>query len=263
VLVEGLPEVCGVERSGVILRILVLVAAVQQLIVPIFVNPFTGGGNPLRFGTPSQIEPAGYAFSIWGPIYLLALAYGAWQLTAGRSDDAARRIAPLAIVVYAGSSAWLYVAQHGPLFATMPILAVMAICATASLFIALQDRGRAGLSWWAMVPPFGLYAGWTICATFVNIAEVAPAYGFNRFGLSVPGYALLSLLVLGVLALVLVWRTRGSVPFAATIVWALIAVAIAGVSRGADPWVIGAALAANAAIAALLAALHLPAQRSA
>lgn len=216
------------------LRILVLIAAIQQLLFPFFVNPFAGGENPVRFGTPSQIEPAGYAFSIWGPIYLLALGYGVWQLTAVRYRGATLKIAPFALVLYFGSSAWLYAAKHGPLIATMPILGVMAISATLSLLISLQYIPRTGWSWWAVVLPFALYAGWTVCAAFVNVAEVAPACGFNRFGLSVPGYALLSLTILGLVAMILLRLTQGNLPFAATIIWALVAIAVAGVGRGAD-----------------------------
>ncbi len=242
--------------SDLALRLLVLAAAVQQLAVPMFVNPFAGGGNPVRFSTPSQIEPASYAFAIWGPIYLLALAYGVWQLTLGRSSAETLRIAPLALTLYSGSSAWLYVAKYGPLFATMPILAVMAVCATICLLIAVQAGTRPGLSWWTLVLPFALYAGWTVCATIVNVAEVAPAYGFDRFGLSVAGYALLSIGVVGVIALLLVWRTNGNLPFAATIIWALVAIAVAGIGRGANATVIAAALLAAAATAMLACLLR-------
>lgn len=239
------------------LRVLVLIAAIQQLLFPLFINPFAAGNNPVRSSMPSQIEPAGYAFSIWGPIYLLALAYGIWQLTLGRNYGETLRIAPLALVLYCGSSAWLYAAKYGPLFATIPILAVMAICATCCLLIALQNGPRTGLSWWVLMLPFALYAGWTVCATFVNAAEVAPAYGFDRFGLSVAGYALLSICVVGVVALALVWRTHGNPPFAATIVWALVAIAVAGVRRGADQAVVSAALLAAVATAALVIVLRL------
>lgn len=86
-----------------ILRILVLIAAIQQFAFPIFVNPFRDGGRGLSTTTPipltsSQIEPAGYAFAIWGPIYLLAIAYAVWQLTpsaAPTQPPAASRLSPL------------------------------------------------------------------------------------------------------------------------------------------------------------------------
>jgi hypothetical protein len=230
-------------------RILVTLAALQQVLFPIFVNPFTSSTRPIQASTPSQLVPAGYAFAIWTPIYLLALCFGIWQLTAnGRNDAATLRMAPLAIALYAGSSVWLYCAKYGPLWVTMPILAAMAACAMSCLLIALQDRGRTGLSWWFVVLPFALYAGWTVCATFVNIAEVAPGYGFARFGLGVVGYALLSLAVVSCIAIALVWASNANVPFAATIIWALVGIAVAGVSRSHSGAVVAVAISAVFAI---------------
>lgn len=239
------------------LRVLVLLAAVQQMVVPFFVNPFRDRAPLVRDSVPSQLEPAGYAFSIWGPIYLLAVGYGIWQLTAaGRADAATARIAPLAIMLYLGSSLWLAAAKYGPIWATMPILAVMAACASAALLIALAGGERSGLSWSAVTLPFALYAGWTVCATFVNIAEVAPAHGFARLGLSVAAYAMLSIAVLTVIAVVLLWVTGAELAFAATILWALIAIGVAGVQRGADGAVITAAGSAAVAVVLLTAVIR-------
>jgi hypothetical protein len=240
-----------------LLRWLVLLAALTQITVPVFINPFRGGENPVRAADPSQIEPAGYAFAIWGPIYVLALAYATWQVTpAGRADPVTARIAPLALILYVGSSLWLVAAQHGPLWATMPILAVMAACATVSLIVAANAEGGTGWRLWAAVVPFALYAGWTACATFVNIAEVAPQYGFDRFGLSVPHYAVLSIAAATTLAVLVLWLTRGQPVLAATVVWAFVAVIVAAREQGADPSVVVAAAAGIAVVVAVAAALR-------
>lgn len=236
--------------TDITLRILVLAAAVVQIVAPAYINPFRDGHNPLRSGVPSQIEPAGYAFSIWGPIYLLALAYAVWQLApAGRSDPISARIAPLAITIYVGSTVWLTVATYGPLWATMPILAVMAACACFALVGAVTATG-ASARWWAAILPFGLYAGWTTCAVFVNVAEVAPAFGFDRFGLSISSYAVVSILAALAWASLVLYLSRGELSFAATIVWALVAIIVAARQRGADD---GVVMVAAIGIAAVLA----------
>lgn len=231
------------------LRLLVLLAAVIQIAFPLFVNPFRDGEQPVRSGAPSQIEPAGYAFAVWGPIYLAAVAYAIWQLTAaGRADPVAARIAPLALVLYAGSSLWLTAAKYGPLWATMPILAVMAVCAVVSLVLATSSGSHSLQRFWFLIIPFGLYAGWTVCATFVNVAEVAPAYGFGRFGLSIQGYAVLSIATLTVVVAAILWLGRGNLVFAATVIWAIAAIIVAGVQRGADSRVLTAAAIALVAV---------------
>ena len=231
--------------TDLLLRAAVLAAAILQIVFPIFVNPFRDGQNSLRISDPSQIEPAGYAFSIWGPIYLAALAYAVWQLAgAGRKMPLTLRIAPLAIVLYLGSSVWLAAAKFGPLWATMPILALMALSACTILIVATSAAERSAGWWWFVVVPFGLYAGWTTAATFVNVATVAPGYGFDRFGLSIPGYAQAIVAATAVTALML-WLTRGNAIYAATIAWALVAIIVAGRARGAAPevlWTAGGAL---------------------
>lgn len=248
------------NMPDIALRYLVLLAALQQLVFPFFVNPFSSGENPLRANVPSQLEPAGYAFAIWGPIYLLAVAYGVWQLTSDSDGTTASKVAPFALVLYLGSSVWLYLAKYGPLVATIPVLAVMAICATICLLFVLRHENNAGAVPWAAVLPFALYAGWTLCATFVNFAEVAPAYGFNRFGLSVAGFALLSIAAASALAASLVWYTQANIAFAATIAWAFAAIAVAGIQRQADGSVVAASLLACGFILALVVYIRLAAK---
>ncbi|MBI1252025.1 MAG: hypothetical protein GC189_11185 [Alphaproteobacteria bacterium] len=225
-----------------ILRIGVAAAALLQFAFPIFVNPFADGQDAVRAGPASQIEPAGYAFAIWGPIYLLALAYALYQLLPiGRTDPVTARIAPAALALYLGSTLWLSAVQWGPLWATMPILAVMAACASFALIAAVATPAPNAWRFWTMTLPFALYAGWTLCATFVNIAEVAPQFGFNRFGLSIPIYGVMSITAAIVLAAFVLWRTHGELAFAATVAWALVAILIAAQMRGYDPRIMIAA----------------------
>lgn len=233
-----------------VLRLLVLALAIVQLITPWFLNPFSDGQDAVRAGEASQLEPAGYAFAIWGPIYILALVYAAWQLTpSGRADPVTRRVAPLAIVVYGGSPLWLLVVQYGPLWASMPILAAMAACASAALVLARGGRPQGLSRPLAMVIPFGLYAGWTCCATFVNVAEVAPQYGFDRFGLTIAQFALASIAAATGLAGVVLWLSRGALAYAFAVLWALSAIWIAGRERDAAESVL---LGAGSAMAAVI-----------
>jgi hypothetical protein len=244
--------------TDTILRYLVLAAAVVQIVYPYFVNPFRDGAQPLRGNDPSQIEPAGYAFAIWGPIYLLAVVYAIWQLTpSGRATPETTRIAPLAIMLYAGSSVWLAAAQYGPLWPTMPVLAIMAVCAVLALKLGTDVPNPSWQQVLCLILPFGLYAGWTVCATFVNVAEVAPAYGFTRFGLSVSGYAVLSLAALTVLVGLILQLTQGNLAFAGTVAWALIGIIVAAWTRPVDNTVPVAAGVALAAIIILAATLRL------
>jgi hypothetical protein len=108
-----------------------------------------------------------------------------------------------------------------------------------------------------LVVPFALYAGWTVCATFVNVAEVAPQYGFGRFGLAVADYGVLSIAVLTSIVAFGQWLIRGNLVFAGTVGWALIAIIVAAYERGQSLKVaIAAGIALTVVVAFTLAVRH-------
>ncbi len=155
------------ERTA---RILVLLLAVAFAISPAFSNDFRGFPNE---SFPVQVErwpaqPVGWAFSIWGLIYLgliLAAAWALWRpITMPQWGHAAL---PLGISLFIGVF-WIEAALRSPRVATVMIL-VMAATAIMAAF-------RAGPDWreWA---PIGLYAGWLTAASGVAIAAVATGYG--------------------------------------------------------------------------------------
>ena len=57
---------------------------------------------------PTLLVAAGYAFAIWGLIFLLDVAYAVWQATgARRGDPALGRIAPAAAAGFALTVVWM------------------------------------------------------------------------------------------------------------------------------------------------------------
>ena len=64
--------------------LLVLIATLAFAVSPVFVPGF-GGYEPAQFPNPIEapvVQPAGYAFSIWGVIYLWLLvsaSFGLWK----------------------------------------------------------------------------------------------------------------------------------------------------------------------------------------
>ena len=95
--------------------ILVLTAAMAFAVAPFFV-PFDGF-DPGAYPVPQEdppVQPAGYAFSIWGPIYiwlLVSAGYGLFRRAADPVWDRTRW--PLFISLVIGA-AWLPVAQNEP-----------------------------------------------------------------------------------------------------------------------------------------------------
>jgi len=219
---------------------LVAAAALAFAAAPLAV-PFDGfdpGAYPIPQDDP-PVQPAGYAFGIWGPIYLWLVAHALWGLVR-RSDspawDATRW--PLALSLAVGA-AWLPIAQVSPAWATA-LIWVMLLSALLALSRTPQAEER-----WLLRAPVSLYAGWLTAASWVALALLGAGYGV---GFAQTGWAWIGLA--GALATALaVTRMVAAAPFyAAGLAWALVAVAVA--NWGANWGLVAASLGGAAVVAA-------------
>ncbi|MBD3763699.1 MAG: hypothetical protein IE927_02895 [Rhodobacterales bacterium] len=209
-------------------------------VAPALSEPF-GGFDPAAFPLfidRHPVQPAGWAFAIWGLIYAGLLAQAVWGVVARRDDPAWAAMRPPLAVALAIGSGWIALALFDPLTATAAILVMAAAAVTALL------RAPADVERWRLSAPVALFAGWLTAASGVSLAVVAGGYGL----LAPPVAALLAMA--GVLAVALaVQRRRPGMPiYSAPIVWALIA--IAAVNGAAGGLVTATALAGAAGLAA-------------
>ena len=150
--------------------ILCLTFAGSTLIVPEF-----GGFDADQFPVPQDnppIQPAGYAFAIWGVIYLWLLLSAGFGLFA-RADDAEwdRFRWPLFASLAVGAS-WLAVAQASPIWATI-LIWTMLVTALAALVRAPERE-----AWWGRYA-VEIYAGWLTAASCVSIGLLGAGYGIG------------------------------------------------------------------------------------
>ncbi len=221
--------------------ILHVTSAVFFAVSPLVVGGFNGFA-PDQFPVPQDnapVQPAGYAFSIWGLIYLWLIAGAGYGLLrrADAPDWAAMRWPLIGSLVI--GAAWIPAAQ-----ASVPAATVMIWAMWALAVLALWRAGQAD-RWWQRVP-IALYAGWLTAASCVALGLVLAGYG------AMGGIASAALCIVLALALaVTVQRARPDEPlYAAAVIWALIGVVIANLGDGALPIAMLAGLGA-----ALLAAV--------
>lgn len=221
-------------QPALLLAILAMVAA------PALTPAFTGydpATFPVRIERPA-IQPAGYAFSIWGLIYLWLLAHAGFGLLKRRNDPAFLRPAlPLLISGLLGS-VWLAIASSAPVTATLVIL-VMGGLAMLAYLRADQTQDR-----WLLAAPLAIYAGWLTAACGVSVGVILAGYGL----LSNTGAALVMLAVVIAVALVVQARRPGMPVYGATVVWAAIGVVLA---NWADTQTVALTAAGGAVIVAL------------
>ena len=198
---------------------LVLVAAVAFFIAPFVSPPFTGydpGMFPVVIDRP-YIQPAGYAFSIWGLIYAWLAVHAVFGVIKRADDPAwdATRL-PLAGSALLGA-VWLAIAGVAPVTATVVIWVMLGL---ALLALLRSDPARDR---WLLVAPIAIYAGWLTAASAVSLGVVLAGYGW----LTNTGSAIAMLALVLVIAVAVQLRKRGVLEYGAVVIWALVAVIVA------------------------------------
>ncbi|MDO9525520.1 MAG: tryptophan-rich sensory protein [Gemmobacter sp.] len=203
-----------------LLALLTLLATLAFALSPLAssgFNGFTASQFPIAQVDP-PVQPAGYAFSIWGVIYLwliLGAGFGLWK----RKDDAEwQRMRPALVVSLAIGAFWIPVANISPLGATVMIWAMLISALVAVIRSGTSDR------WWQRAP-VALYAGWLTAASCVSIGLVLAGYGL----LSAQMAALLSICVALAVAVAISLVRPDTPTYAFGVVWALVGVIVSNV----------------------------------
>jgi len=227
---------------------LTLLATLAFVLAPQVTPNFTGYDPaifPVIVERPS-IQPAGYAFAIWGVIFTWLLASTAWGLLRPMAAWNAPRWPYIASVLM--GAAWLAIAPHAPITATI-LIATMAACTFAAFLNSSPSESR----WWVQAP-IGLYAGWLTAATGVSLGVVLAGHGILSDTTSA-----LTMLTLILLTAIMLQTRRPTMPsYSTAVIWA--ALGIAQVNWQPNPTIAYAALAGAAIQTAL--ALWLTTRRS-
>lgn len=171
---------------------------------------------------PTLIVAAGYAFAIWGPIFLLDVIYGTWQAFDRVPDERLRRIRPWTAAGFMLTSAWMIVFSLQWFWLALAIIWASLAC---MLFAALQisdSRHHARGRWWQWLP-LSLHAGWVSLAAFLNVAQVIVAYRLFSTERMLP-WTLVLFALTAVLLIAMLVRMRGNVCYAFAAVWGLVGV---------------------------------------
>lgn len=209
------PNCRGMEQMK---AIFVVTAAVAFAISPFTVEGFNGFSAD-QFPIPQvdpPAQPAGYAFGIWGLIYLWLIAGAVYGLLKRHGDpdwDAMRW--PLIASLVMGA-AWIPVAQMSPIWATVLIWAMLGTAIWALLRAGVTDR-----LW--LQTPIAIYAGWLTAASCVGLALVLAGHGVIDEQM-----AALAMIVLALVIASTVLAVRTGIPeYAATVIWALVGIIVA------------------------------------
>lgn len=236
-------------RQWVNVAALLAVIVVNGLANALPINGQTTGEISDRFDT--YFVPAGYVFSIWGLIYLALIGFAVYQaLPSQRDNPRLRRVGYLFALSCAANVAWIFL-WHYERFP----LTLVAMAALLVLLIAIYLRlgiGRGPVSAaerWLVRVPFSIYLGWITVATIANVTQLLDYLNWGGWGISPEAWTVIMLIAATTITAAVLF-SRGDVAFGLVIVWAVAGIAV---KHAGTPIVAGAAWAATAAVALLIA----------
>ncbi|MDO7557994.1 MAG: hypothetical protein MUR46_09290 [Loktanella sp.] len=212
---------------------LTLILTATFVVSPAFTNPFMGfTADQLPYPQiDPPVQPAGYAFAIWGLIYswlVVSAVFGVWKRRSDAAWDHVR--APLMISLAVGTP-WLAIANASAVWATITIF-IMSAAAIVALIRAPKVDG-----WWLQAP-VGIYAGWLTAASFVSLGSTAAGYGIALGSL---GWAYLAIILALGVTLAVIARKPTAPEYGITVIWALIGIIVANLSGAVGVMILAAA----------------------
>lgn len=217
------------KKTYALLNLLVIIAVI---IWNYFANTLNINGNTvggLSDAYYNLFTPAGYAFSIWGLIFLGLLVLGGYMVYRAfreAENDFILAIGPWLLLANIGNAAWLWFWLNEQTLISVLVMLVI-LWALTMIIIRLNMKigepvqGIKLLVW----IPISLYAGWITVATVANISAYLAKIGWNGAPLNEETWALIMIVVATGINLWMIFQ-RNLWEFALVGVWALVAISV-------------------------------------
>jgi len=173
--------------------------------------------------------PAGYAFSIWGFIFLVLLGQAIFFISraysATKDSGFLSQIGPYLIMANIGNGLWIYMWLSESTGLSIIVMTGILLALITVILNINMERWDAPLSiimwvWW----PICLYSGWIAVALVANVSAYLVKIGWTG-GMSEVTWAIIMILAATAINLFMIW-TRNMREFAMVGVWALVAIAV-------------------------------------
>ena len=178
---------------------------------------------------PTLLVASGYAFAIWGLIFLLDLIYGVWQASGERrTDPTVAHVAPWAAAGFALTALWMPLFSmgspaNGLYWACLLVIFGAMFCLVRCAFVLSHDSTPQEGQWlWAWTP-LSLHAGWLSVAAFLNLAQVIVAHELLPTA-QMLSWSLVVFTAAAALLLFVNHHMHGNIDYAGAAVWGLVAV---------------------------------------
>lgn len=177
----------------------------------------------------SLFTPAGYAFAIWGIIFLGLIIIGVYQILIAfkgyENSDSILQIGPWLSIANILNATWLWFWLHEEIGISVIIMSGILFSLIQIIIRLNMERWDAplkviGFVWW----PICIYSGWIAVATVANISSYLASLGWQPFFTDVQ-WTIIMISIAGILNLFMIY-SRNMREFAVVGIWALIAIAV-------------------------------------
>src|SRR5690625_2363556 len=180
----------------------------------------------------SLFTPAGYAFSIWGLIYLGLLGFVFYYgrslfIAVGKEDDTVKHVGWWFFISCLANITWVITWLYDYTFVSVLMMILLLFSLLRIVVNTRMELDDVPLSklmflWW----PFCLYSGWVTVALIANISAYLKKIDWDGFGIPETIWAVIMIAIAAAVNIFMVWN-RNMRECAIVGVWALIAIAVA------------------------------------
>lgn len=200
---------------------LVIVAALIAIAIPTAqaLTQFGMSAGEFSFQGDSTLRVAGYAFSIWGLLYIGMLTFGIYQALPSTTESGTlSAFAWPSIIAMSGCGFWIAAAALNAQWATVAIIAASALVLVFAVLRAPRDPSRA--QYWFIALPMSLLAGWLTIATAANALTVLTMVGIITPDGATQA-ALIGVALATIFAAIVALRAQNG-PYLLPVIWGLV-----------------------------------------
>ena len=175
--------------------------------------------------------PAGYAFSIWGLIYLLLIGFvfytgrSLFNPSKTEADGFVKKAGWWFVVSCFANCTWIVTWLYGFIGISVIVLSIAFVSLMMILIEALKYNSGLAQKWFINFT-FQIYAGWVSVALIAAVAAWLTKIDWSRFGFSEITWTLILIIIASIIHLFMTWKKNAPI-FAFVAVWALIGIAMA------------------------------------
>lgn len=219
-----------------ILAICNIIALIATVFINYLSNTGIFNGNTMKTVSDKYFNyftPAGYAFSIWGLIYLGLFGFVIYTgrvLFKKTQDETLLKIGWWFVLSCIGNSLWVMAWLFDYTGLSVLIMLVM-LMSLIKILTAVGFQKSSTKHYACVYLPFSVYLGWISVALVACVSAYLTKINWTGFGISAINWAIIMVIVAGLVNLFMI-SIKNIREFGFVGIWALLAISVSNVANG-------------------------------